>query len=87
MASLLCFVTNGAGGFTPSEVPTIADCPTGFIAQSSVDYVSLSSLGTLFQTFFAFDDLAFAEMTAGLFLVFASGHALGRIIGAMRKTF
>ena len=84
--AFLCFVTNGAGGYLTNEVLT-QDLCTGFISQSSVDYVSLSTLGTLFQTYFAFDVSLFAQLTGELLLVFTAGHILGRIIGGMRKTF
>lgn len=86
MASLMCFkvVSNQV---LVSIVPDVTACAGGYVSVSATDYVSLSSLGTLFQTYFAFDDAAFAEIVAGLLLVFSSGHILGRIIGAMRKTF
>lgn len=82
--AFLCFVTNGAGGYTANEVAT-QDLCTGFVAQASADYVSLSSLGTLFQTYFAFDEIIFAEITGGLLLVFVAGHTLGRMMQAWRK--
>jgi hypothetical protein len=52
-----------------------------------IDYVSVASLPSLFQTYFAFDEVVFAKLTGGFLLVFVTGHTSGRIIGAMRKTF
>lgn len=86
MANFLCFVTDGVGGYTATEVATQAEC-TGFIASASVDYVSLGTLGALFQQYFAFDEALFAEVVGWSLVSFAIGHGLGRLMQVWRKTF
>jgi hypothetical protein len=89
--TVLCLATNvlldGNVQLSATQVAQITDCFTGYIAVQSVDYVSLSTLGTLFQQYFAFDELLFAQLTGEFILVFSSGHIIGRIIGVMRKSF
>lgn len=88
--SILCIVpavTNGITTLSASELPSVADCTTGYVAVQSIDYVSLSSLGVLFQQYFAFDEAVFTAITGGLILVFVSGHALGRMMQVWRKSF
>ena len=84
--TFLCFTNNGAGTYTPNEVSTQAEC-LGYIVQQSSDFLSLSTLGTLFQQYFAFDDVLFEQLVGYQLLAFVSGHILGRIVGVMRKSF
>jgi hypothetical protein len=86
---ILCLTTNilpdGTLQLSATQLPQVADCTTGYVAVQAVDYVSLSTLGTLFQTYFAFDDVLFSEIVGWSLVSFAIGHGLGRMMQVWRK--
>lgn len=72
----LCFVDNGAGGWTTTQVSVATDC-TGFVAQSANSY---SDLALLFKTYFEFDQNIFG-LIVGFFLVaFVMGYSIRRVV-------
>ena len=79
----LCFVSNGSGGLTTSEVALTSDC-TGFVAQSANSY---SDLALLFKTYFEFDQVLAGELMGWYLLAFVMGHGLGRMMRTWAKSF
>lgn len=77
----LCFVSDGSSGWVTSQVTTAADC-AGFVAQSAGAYFDLD---VLFKTYFEFSPSLFSLIIGWNFLVFVSGHVLGRIISSLNK--
>jgi hypothetical protein len=94
---LLCFV-NAGFGWNVSVVGGATDCASGFVAQSSADFVSgggagssggsfdISALSTLFDTYFEFDATIF-EMILGFNMVaFVTGYSIRRVVRLLSTT-
>jgi hypothetical protein len=92
---LLCFV-NAGFGWNVSVVGGATDCASGFVAQSSADFVSsgdsgssasfdISALSTLFNAHFQFDAVLAGEIIGWYLLAFVMGHGLGRMMRTWQK--
>ena len=80
-------VSSGNLVFNSTLVATPDLCPGGFLAVSADNYVSLSSLGTLFQTYFDFDATTFDLILTANLVTFVIGHGVGRMMNVWRKSF
>lgn len=75
----LCFVDDGLGGWTTSQVALSTDC-TGFVAQAANAY---SDLDLLFKTYFEFDASLFSMIVGFNIVAFVTGYGLRRVLRAM----